>query len=431
MNTPPATSINRRPGRRTPVWASFGFTFLNSVGTFVVTSGIFFLTRHGYGFTAVENYLLGMVLGGTYIAGALGAGPLIRRLKRAAPALSSRGLLAAMMLIMSVLCAIPWVSAALLPAPGDAARPASWPIWLLVVAYSPITGVLWPMVESYVSGGRRGHDLRATIGSWNVVWSSALIAASVGVSPLVKDHPAEAMLSLGLVHLGAAALLLAFGPEPAAHEFDEPHAVPESYPKLLVTFRMLLPMSYLVSSALLPFLPNVMERAGVAVGWSTTVAATWLLARSASFFALQRWGGWHGRWWPAIAGPVLLLCGFGLAVLSTHLLPGPAAVVGVLAGLAMFGAGMAAIYSGALYYAMEVGQAEVDAGGMHEALIGLGYSSGPLCGLLAWVAVDRGLVGPGGFEATMLATVAAVCALVVLLVARRVHRHAMPPGRAA
>lgn len=409
------------PGRATPVWAAFGFTFLNSVGTFVVTSGIFFLTTHGYHFSAVQNYLLGILLGATYIAGAMGAGPLIRLLKRAFPGLTSRRLLAAMMLIMALLCAIPWTAARLLPQDRTA---AAWPIWLLVAAYSPITGVLWPMVESYVSGGRRGDDLRGTIGRWNVVWSSALIVSSLGVSPLVKNHPAAAILSLGLVHLAAALLLRGFSPEPAEHQSDLPHEVPESYPKLLVTFRLLLPMSYLVSSALLPFLPNIMQRAGVPIGWSTSVAAIWLLARSASFYAFQRWGAWHGRWWPAIAGPAGLLLGFAMAVLATYLLTGPAAIAVVLTGLALFGGGMATIYSGALYYAMEVGRAEVEAGGAHEALIGVGYTAGPLCGLAAWLAVDRGLIPSGGFETTMMATVAGVCGLVVLLVAHRVHRHA-------
>lgn len=431
MTTPTTSPDARPPGRATPAWAAQGFTFLNSVGTFVVTSGIFFLTRHGFGFTEVENYLLGMVLGVTYIAGAMGAGPLVRRLKQAVPGLSSRGVLMAMMLVMSLLCAIPWLAARFLPAEPGATRAATWPIWLLVITYSPITGVLWPMVESYVSGGRRGDDLRGTIGRWNVVWSSALIVSSLGVSRLVEHHAALAMLSLGLIHISASAYLLAFGPEPAAHESDEPHAVPESYPKLLVTFRMLLPMSYLVSSALLPFLPNVMERAGVAIGWSTTVAAVWLAARSLAFYAFQRWGGWHGRWWPAIAGPASLLVGFGLAVLASHLLTGTAVLVVVLIGLAMFGAGMATIYSGALYYAMEVGQAEVDAGGAHEALIGVGYTAGPMCGLVAWAAVDQGIIGRGGFETTMLVTVAAVCGLVVLLVARRVHKHASAERRGA
>jgi hypothetical protein len=328
------------------------------------------------------------------------------------------------MLVMGALCSIPWIAARGGGAGEAGARPSAWPIWLLVVAYSPLTGVLWPMVESYVSGGRRGHELRSVIGWWNVVWSAALIFSSLGVSRLVEHHAALAIVLLGMVHVIAAVVVRAFGPEPGAHEEDDPHEVPPVYRRLLITFRLLLPMSYLVSSALLPGLPRVMERAGVAVDWAVAVAAVWLLTRSVSFYAYQRWGGWHGRWWPAIFGPGVLLTGFGVAVLATRVASGPVVTVMVVLGLGMFGIGMATIYSGALYYAMEVGQAEVDAGGTHEALIGVGYTAGPLCGLLAQLAVQKGWIEAGSFEPAMLITVGSVCAVIVGLVLRRVLKHA-------
>jgi len=60
----------------------------------------------------------------------------------------------------------------------------------------------------------------------------------------------------------------------------------------------------------------------------------------------------------------------------------PLALVGeLLLGLA---AGFA--YYSALYYALVVKNASVDAGGAHEALIGLGYAHGPLAGLAAQTA---------------------------------------------
>jgi hypothetical protein len=46
-----------------------------------------------------------------------------------------------------------------------------------------------------------------------------------------------------------------------------------------------------------------------------------------------------------------------------------------------------------LYYAMAVGSAEVDAGGKHEAVIGLGYTAGPMLGLMA-----LGLSSTGGTD---------------------------------
>ena len=46
-------------------------TFINSVGTGIVTNGIYFLAKSAYGLGTKGNFALGVVLGLTYIAGAL------------------------------------------------------------------------------------------------------------------------------------------------------------------------------------------------------------------------------------------------------------------------------------------------------------------------------------------------------------------------
>jgi len=196
------------------------------------------------------------------------------------------------------------------------------------------------------------------------------------------------------------------------------------YRKLLVTFRLLLPMSYIVASALGPYLPAVMERLSVPRNWQTVLTTAWLLPRALTFLVLGRWQAWHGRWSMAVVGCLLLLSGFTLCVLAGWLFGGSVAVGILLGGLAMFGVGMATIYSGALYYAMEVGKAEVGAGGAHEALIGAGYTVGPLCGVLASGAVDLKLLEPSGFEPMVLTCVGVVALLLAGVVVRRVFVHA-------
>ena len=62
----------------------------------------------------------------------------------------------------------------------------------------------------------------------------------------------------------------------------------------------------------------------------------------------------------------------------------------LIIGLVLFGAGMGATYYVALYYAMSVGRAEIDAGGKHEAFIGMGYMAGPLVGLSYLQIADSG-----------------------------------------
>jgi len=54
----------------------------------------------------------------------------------------------------------------------------------------------------------------------------------------------------------------------------------------------------------------------------------------------------------------------------------------LIVGLAALGLGQGAIYYSAIYYGLAVGKAEIDAGGIHEALVGAGYFVGPLLGLL-------------------------------------------------
>ena len=52
--------------------------------------------------------------------------------------------------------------------------------------------------------------------------------------------------------------------------------------------------------------------------------------------------------------------------------------------------GMGVTYYAALYYAMAVGRAEVNAGGTHEAFIGGGYAMGPLIGLATFQVSNQG-----------------------------------------
>ncbi len=406
---------------QSPFGAVLAVTFINSVGTGVVTNGIFFLTDGpAYGFTRSQNYLLGVALGVTYVAAALGTSRLLIGLRRMFPSLGARALLIMLMIGMGALCVIP--RAAMYFA-GPSGQPGAWSAWLLVCLYSPMAGVLWPLVEGYVSGGRSGASLRSAMGVWNVVWSSAIVVTYWGMSPLIRAHTVETILALGVLHMAAIPLILRFSADlpPHVHEEHEPH--PPVYEDLMVTFRYLLPMSYLVSSALGPYLPGAMARLGVAEDWRAFLATAWLVPRVFTFLAMQRWQGWHGRWWPAILGGGLIVVGFGVCVLSPVLDGGKGGIAMMVTGLFMFGTGMATVYSAALYYGMEVQRNEADAGGSHEGLIGLGYTVGPLIGFMASEAAVRGMLPEASFEPVMLGLVALITAGVAGAVVRRVHRH--------
>ncbi len=387
--TPRGAPLRLPADTPTPLWAAFVFTFLNSVGGMTVTSsGLFFLTKQGYHFSDTMNALLGVLLGVMYIVGAIFASRFPALLRALFPGLSQRGVLGVFMGILALLCAVPMLAQRL---DTDKANPNAWPIWTIVLLYTPVTGMLWPIVESYISGGRSATNLRRTIGTWNIVWSSSGIFASFLVAPLVYKHATLVLVCVGFGHLIAGGLLAWFSPQPAAHAegSHEPH--PPVYAKLLVTFRLLLPMSYVVCSSLGPFLPRAAKDLGVAEGSQALIAIAWLLPRVCGFIVMQRWQGWHGRWFVPIVGGAVLVGGFSVAISATKL-PPSLGLGALITGLAFFGVGMSIIYSGAIYYAMEVGQADVDAGGTHEALIGVGYMAGPAFGLFAWLAVNQGML---------------------------------------
>lgn len=421
MSTAPPAPGVAFPGVA-PLWAVCGFTALNSLATGILNNGVYFLADTAYGFGRLENYALGVVLGGTYIVGALGVGPLLQRACVRIPWLTHRTVLIAIMAMLAALCVLPWAAAGF---EDGADSGGAWSIWVLAVGYGPLTGALWPIVESYVSGGRRGAALRDAIGTWNIVWSASVAGALWMIGPLVTPAPRVVLAGLGGVLLAAIAFLPAMGLDPGRHEHDDGHVIPPDYERHLAVFRILLPVAYFVVSAIGPNLPTALERLGVADAWRTPLAATWMVVRIPAFVLLARWHAWHGRWWMSVVGAGSLAVGFALAVLGPAMLADRAPTVGIVVlqgGLALVGIGMALVYVGALYYVSAARHGAVGAGGSHEALIGAGYVGGPACGLAASGAVEAGMIGSSAFGPGVVSLVGIVLVASSVVAWRRARR---------
>ena len=138
--------------------------------------------------------------------------------------------------------------------------------------------------------------------------------------------------------------------------------------------------------------------------------------RLLTFILLICWPGWHGRASVLVISVLAMPAGFFIVLFAGNLTM-------ALAGQFLFGLSCGLVYYAALYYAMVVSNASVDAGGKHEGLIGLGFVIGPGAGLiglaLAGVLGNRiggMLIGIGPLFA--IAAVAAIWALVPLISAR-------------
>ncbi len=429
---PPLPEGRPHGSPRSPLTPVLVFTALNSLGTGAVQTGVFFLLRSAYDFGARDNFVFGIFLYASYIAGALAIGPMLRRrtgpdrVPRRGPfaRLSTRAVLTLLVLVQASLSLLPQIAAWI----AGVRTPGVWAMWVVGLGFGVLSGMMWPIVESFLSGGRRGADLSRATGKFNIVWSASVVAAFWLMAPLLEDRPIGVLTALGVAQALSVLCLIPLSPEPARHleGRHEPH--PAHWARLLVWFRVLLPVGYVLCGAISPLLPTAIARLGIEGGWMTPVASAWVTSRVVVFLLFERWGGWHGkRWMPWLAG-LGLVGGFICAVIApgwiAQLVPGWAGVGILMLSLAVFGVGHATAYVGALYYAMELGDAEVDAGGTHEALIGVGYGMGPVLGLGAIAAA--GAPDTPAFEGWLVALVLVVALGAIGVAARPRSLRARP-----
>ncbi len=383
-------------------------SFLCSIGTGVVWSGVSFVAKEYYNFSQSTTLWLYVALGSTYVVGALSAGRGLRRIEQT---LSPRGALAAILVISAIACSSLWLSDA----------PAM--LWGAVLATNMVMSWLWPIVESYVTAGRHGRDMRHALGVWNLTWTSAVVLSLVAMAPVIEHHAIRALQGTALLFALSLLPLFWLPRSPAAHgepdAGDDEHATNRrEYPQLLQASRILLPVSYVLNSGMLPLLPYLLAGLAVAPVWRTPLAATWALSRLLTMLVLWKGHFWHGRWGTLLLGAASQALGFGVVVMS-------ASLPMMLGGLVLVGVGMAVQYYATLYYSMTVGRAAVDASGTFEALIGGGYTVGPLLALLGGVFSDRMAttrLGPDGGVILLVwafAMILGVAALRAYLEARR------------
>ena len=143
-----ATAPNHRLPSAAPLGPVLWFVALNSVGTGAVQTGVFFLLRSAYGFGAVDNFVFGLFLYAAYIAGAFAVGPLLAR--RDPARLPMRRALAALVAVQALLSLLPQIAAWSL----GVRTPPLWTMWTVGLGFGVLTGMMWPIAESFLSGGR-------------------------------------------------------------------------------------------------------------------------------------------------------------------------------------------------------------------------------------------------------------------------------------
>lgn len=216
-------------------------TLLASLGTGVFWHGLSFIAKHTYDFSQPRNLTLYALMGAIYMCGAFNAGRATRAIERR---LSPRGIVAWAFGLQAVLCAMPVV------------LQGEWAFWVTAGSVTLLSSLIWPIIESYLTAGRHGPAMRSAIGWFNVTWMPAMAVPMFVMAPLLEHHGQLAIGGLAGANVLALIALVALPRWPAAHDANvaREHVTPR-YSSLLRCVRVLLPLSYVMSSGLAPILP--------------------------------------------------------------------------------------------------------------------------------------------------------------------------------
>ena len=377
--------------------------FTASFAATLLQRGSYFFTHDVLGFSQAQNLWLALLVGITYVAGASASHPLAARFGE------RRTLLGVQLCLASIHVLIACVPAAS----------------LLVVALATIAmlqGMMWPIFESYMSAGETPATLGRVLGRYNIGWALSVAPALAVAGPLIASGSPRLLFVLAAVLYTAVMLSCRALPAQPAH-LEAGHSarpnpgVLQLYRGLLKASRFAMLGSYTLMYVLAPLMPQIMRGVGFGTAGAARASSLIDIARLSCFIGLFAFSGWHGRKTPIGLAIAALPLGFALVLFGSD-------VSFVVSGELLFGAAAGFLYTAALYYAQVVQNASVDAGGAHEALIGLGYALGPSAGLIG-TALAHGQ-GPGttayvqGMSVATLPLIAA-CSLAALWPLLRAH----------
>ena len=362
---PISTHKPRTTSAATVFWAEG----LASVASNLLMSGIFFYTAQQFHWGLSRNLMLASGQGLIYVAGALAAGRVSGRWGR-------RRTLVGLELIMGLVAAIGWCFP----------RPAV--MVTLLLAYSALSAVQWPIMESLAAVGAEGAKLSRRLTQYNITWSAVNALTLAGSGTLIQAWP------IGIFAVAAAAQLasgiaIATGRLPSG-DADAVHHLPPS-PSLLRLrhealwlSRIALPSSYVVVYSLSAMLPSLRVLRPLPTYWRTLVSSGWYIARCLSFVGLEISAFWQERPRLILLATAAMLLGFlGTVLTPADVLPGlintpwAANLVIMLGWQIVLGIGMGWVYAASLYFGMALSAGSTEHGGYHEALIGLGATLGP------------------------------------------------------
>jgi predicted MFS family arabinose efflux permease len=272
---------------------------------------------------------------------------------------------------------------------------------VFVSLYNVVLLLTWPALEALVSERETQAGVQEMVGIYNCTWAGAAAIAyftggklydALGLGAvfwlpagiffsqfllllwLEKHHDAvlAATTEVGRVAPRAPQTELDRRND-GAHGVTRPTVHPQAFLKMAWLAN---PFAYVAINTLFAVMPGVAQKLALSPTRVGLFCSVWLFGRLAAFALLWQWRGWHYRFrWLFIAF-LLLIVSLAAILLATQLWL-------VVLAQVFFGLATGLIYYSSLFYAMDVGGASSEHGGLHEAFIGMGIFLGPATGAAA------------------------------------------------
>lgn len=359
---------------RLPLVCAYSIEALTAISVNLLMNGIAFYTTKRFGWNTSQNLLLMMAQGLAYALGALSAGVLSRHLRKTSLLLGVSVTLSSLILAMSF-----------------SNSPST--IIPILLAFTFISTLTWPLVESLVTEGCDPVRMNRRITVYNMCWSIACVVVIAAYGTILEYWPAGPMLISLMcqgIALVAAILLAVRHREPASAPAQQVHGDPAVAAQLIHQRRMALwlarlslPASFVIANSLMGLFPNLAITAQVGLVWSTVLASLWMASRFLTFIVLGMTSWWHTRPRLLLGGCLLMLLAFLMIVLPAERMglfaDRPLWMIVVLVVIAELVLGIVAgfVFSASLYFGMVLSDGSAEHGSYHEALIGAGMVIGP------------------------------------------------------
>jgi len=349
---------------------------LNSFGTVLYFTYLYFLLHEKFGFRDVQNLAVAALLGLVYAFAAWQGGRFGQR----------HGNFAALKLGFGLMAVSYLVASQLHFAAGQILGAAAVSLGMCFT---------WPVLEALISENETPERVPHAVGIYNITWAATNAGALFIGGTIVEKFGYASIYWLPLA-IVVTQFALTFWLEkikmPAVEKnsapaFDANRPSPERAKNFLRMAWLANPFAYIAINTLIAVLPGVAAKFQLTPMFAGFACSLWGFARLATFVVLWRWDGWHYRFrWLATA--------FALLVISFAAILIVPSLAGVLAAQIFFGAAIGLIYYSSLFYSMDASDTKSEHGGIHEAAIGVGNCLGPAAGATAlWLAPQNPSTG--------------------------------------